>query len=170
MPPLVFSVALLMTILSIPGVLSLYNTVSLLVIAEVVVFLPYALRIVGSSIVSVSDELFEASATSGAGMFRTLRSIVAPIVGPSLINAGAIAFILSLRELGAVILIVPLNFSLMPNQIFSIWETGDFGEVNAFNVISILAMLIVLLIGLAIFGLLARGYGRFRFGHHSGAL
>ncbi len=170
MPPLVFSVALLMTVLTIPGVLSLYNTVTLLVIAEVVVFLPYALRIVSSSMVSIGDELFEASAASGAGMFRTLRSIVVPIVGPSLINAGAITFILSLRELGAVILIVPLNFSVMPNQIFSIWQTGDFGEVNAFNVVSVIAMLVVLVIGLVIFGIAARGYGRFRIGHQSGAL
>jgi hypothetical protein len=58
----------------------------------------------------------------------------------------------------------------MPNQIFSIWETGDFGEVNAFNVISVLAMLIVLTIGFTIFRLVAHGYGRFRIGHDAGAL
>jgi iron(III) transport system permease protein len=166
-PPLVFSVALLLTVLTVPGVDRLYNTSYLLIIAEVVVFLPYGLRVISSTLVSIGDELLEASRASGAAMARTLRSIVVPVLAPALINAGAIVFVMSLRELGSVVLLVPPNMNLMPTQIFTIWGTGDFGAVSAFNVISVLSIMLVLGTGALIYRAMAHGISRFQIGRRT---
>lgn len=143
-PPLVFSVALLISFLSVPGMAQFYNTPMLLVLAMVVVFLPYALRVVSSAIISVDDELLEASASSGAGIMRTLGAIVMPLTATALTNAATIVLVLSFRELGAVALVVPPGMDLLPAQIFGLWQSGKYGSVYALNVLTFLFSVVAL--------------------------
>ncbi|MDE3100602.1 MAG: iron ABC transporter permease [Chloroflexota bacterium] len=145
-PPLVFSVALLITFLSVPGMSGLYNTVALLLLSMVVVFLPYALRVVSSAVIGIDDQLIEASASSGAGTLRTLRSIVLPLLATAITSAVVVVFVMSFRELGAVALVVPPDMPLLPVQIFGLWEGGLYGAVNAMNVVSFALVAAVLLL------------------------
>lgn len=155
-PPLVFSVIVLITFLSIPGMASFYNTIALLLVAEVIVFLPYGLRVISSSVISIDDQLIEASASSGASTLRTIRSIVLPLLGTALVNALTIVFILSIRELGAVALVVPPGMDLIPTQIFQLWQAGAYGAVNAFNIVFVMLSVVVLVATRGVAYLVAR--------------
>lgn len=161
-PPLIFSVALLITFLSVPGMVAFYNTVALLLLAMVVVFLPYALRVISSAVIGIDDQLIEASASSGAGTLRTLRSIVVPLLATAITNAAIIVFVLSFRELGAIALVVPPGMQLLPVQIFGLWQTGLYGAVNAMNVLSFLLVAVVLLLARGASLLVSRGATRLR--------
>jgi iron(III) transport system permease protein len=137
-PPLVFSVAILLTFLSIPGLQKLYNSLWLLLIVLVVVFLPFTLRVISSALVSIDDQLIEASAASGAKLWRTMRSIIVPLLGTALINGFGIVFILSFRELGGAALVTPPRQQLMMTQIFQLYDSGSYSAVYALNVLSFL--------------------------------
>ena len=136
-PPLVFSVALLITVLSIPGLRYLYNSWIPMVIASVVAFLPFALRIVSSGLIAVPRSMEEASASCGASPGRTLVLVTLPLIGKALIGAAILVFVYSLRELAAVALLVRPGTALIPTQIFQYLQTGQFNLANTLNVISI---------------------------------
>jgi iron(III) transport system permease protein len=159
-PPLVFSVAVLLTFLSIPGLQSFYDTSVLMLIALLVVFLPYSVRVMSSALISINDELLEASAASGAGMWGTIRRVLAPLLGPAFLNAAAIVFVLAFRELGAIALVVPPGKNLLTAHIFGLWNSGVYGSVYALNVVSFLITGVALtLLGVALL-LVRRGRGR----------
>lgn len=146
-PALVFSVALLMTFLTTPGLKLAYGTLLPLVLADAVAFLPFALRITAPAMVQIKDELVEASRTAGASQMRTIWAVVLPLMRVALINAVTLVFILSFRELGAIVMLVTPNLPLLPTHIFSEWQAGFVGPVAALNVISAVALAITLLVG-----------------------
>jgi iron(III) transport system permease protein len=144
-PPLVFSVALLITLVSVPGLAALYNGWIPMMVASAVAFLPFAVRTLSSALIALPNSLTEASLASGAGNVRTMRSITIPILGPAIAGAGLLVFMYSLRELAAVALLVRPGLSLVPTQIFGYLQTGQFPRANALNVVSL--VLPALLIG-----------------------
>ena len=115
MPALVYSVGLLLTVLSVPYLARIaYGSKGLMYVAEIVVFIPVTMRLISSALIQVSDELIEASRLSGASMARSVRLILAPIIRPALLYAGAVVFVLAYRELGAVVFLVAINTSILP--------------------------------------------------------
>ena len=154
-PPLVFSVAILLTFLSVPGLQKLYNSLWLLLIVLVVVFLPFTLRVISSALVSIDDQLIEASAASGAKLWQTMRSIIVPLLGTALVNAFGIVFILSFRELGGATLVTPPRQQLMMTQIFQLYDSGSYSAVYALNVLSFL----ITTVSLGVLLLLLRAIG-----------
>jgi iron(III) transport system permease protein len=151
-PAIVFSVALLVTFVSVPGVKLLYSTAVPLIVAEMIVFLPFALRILSSALIQIQNDLLEASSISGAGPLQTGRRILLPLMRPALLYAAAAVFVLSFRELSAVILLVTANTTLIPTATFSYWVTGNQGQVAALNIVSLLAPLAVVLVAFALAG------------------
>lgn len=146
-PPLILSMALLLTLLSIPGLVALYNSFALLVLVLTVVFLPFALRVVSTATIAIDDQLLEASASSGARVLRTTRSIVIPLMTTGLAGALAIAFVMSFRELGGVALIQPPTMPLLPVYIYTLFISGSPSQqVYALNIISSLIALVIPLV------------------------
>jgi iron(III) transport system permease protein len=150
LPPVVFSAALLITVLSVPGFVQLYGTIVPLVVADVVVTLPFAIRVITGALISIQGSLLEASAASGAGMFRTMRKILVPLLLPAATNAGVLVYVRSFLQLGAVVFLITPSFNLLPTTIFSLWGTGNYGMVSALNVVSVVLPMLVFLLALAI--------------------
>jgi iron(III) transport system permease protein len=146
-PAVVFSIALLTTFVSIPGLSSIYSSPIPLVLAQLVVCLPFALRIISSSMIQLHDEMVEASTTSGAGWGRTVRSVILPLLRRSIVFASLATFILAFREFGAVVLLVTANFSLLPTLTYSLWFDSMNGPVSALNMLALFTPIVVLLIG-----------------------
>jgi iron(III) transport system permease protein len=146
-PAVVFSIALLTTFVSIPGLSSIYSSPIPLVLAQLVVCLPFALRIISSSVIQLHDEMVEASAMSGAGWGRTVRSVILPLLRRSIVYAFLATFILAFREFGAVVLLVTANFSLLPTLTYSLWFDSMNGPVSALNMLALFTPIVVLLIG-----------------------
>lgn len=145
-PPLVFSVAAMITFLSIPAIKSVYNTLYLPVIVLVVVFLPFALRVIGPSVLSIDNSLLESSRSCGASTWRSVRTIILPLLGTVLAGAFTLVFIFSFEELGGIALITPANLQLLPTYIYNLWSDGHLPTLYALNIISLLATTLALVI------------------------
>ena len=145
-PPLVFSVAAMITFLSIPAIKAVYNTLYLPVIVLVVVFLPFALRIIGAAVIGIDNSLLESSRSCGASTWRSMRTIILPLLGTALAGAFTLVFIFSFEELGGIALITPPNLQLLPTYIYSLWADGHLPTVYALNIITLAATMLALVI------------------------
>lgn len=82
----------------IQGPVVLYGTIWLLVLAYSVAFLPIAIRNIGPLFQQVGKDMEEAASVAGAGWFRSLSKITAPLVMPGIASSGALLFMLIFRE------------------------------------------------------------------------
>ncbi len=105
-PSIVYGIALFWMFLIVPGFNKLYGTVIPLVISVTFVRLPFATRIISANLVQVSNELEEASQVAGARFSKTFFRISLPLIRQGLVNSFVFVLVDSLRELGAVIILV----------------------------------------------------------------
>ena len=154
-PALVYSIGLLLTVLSVPVLVkSIYGTPYLMYVAEIIVFLPITMRTLSSALIQVQDELLEASRLSGARFGRTVRAILLPILRPAILYTASVVFVYSYRELGAIIFLVPSNTSVVPNVSFTFYVSGGYPMLSALNIVALIIplVLICLFVGLARIG------------------
>jgi iron(III) transport system permease protein len=147
-PPLVYATFLLMSVLFIPGVVHAYNSIYPLIVADVVVLLPFSIRIISGAVLQLHDDLIEAPRVLGSGIARSVRTIILPLLRVSLLSSAVLIFALSFRELGAVVFLTGPNTVLLPTLIFQQWETGQqLGPVAALNILSVVVSAGALLLG-----------------------
>jgi sorbitol/mannitol transport system permease protein len=77
----------------------LLDNIWLLILFYTVMNLPIAIWMLRSFLAEVPIEMLEAAEVDGAGLIRTLRQIVAPVVMPGIAAAALICFIFSWNEL-----------------------------------------------------------------------
>ena len=106
-------------VLSIRYAPATYQTVVLLVIAYVAMFLPQALAATQAGLRQVGPSLEEASRSLGSGAFTTLRRITIPLVFRSLLAGGALVFLTVMKELPATLLLRPTGFETLAVRIWS---------------------------------------------------
>jgi iron(III) transport system permease protein len=148
-PGVVYGIALFWTFLLLPGVNLLYGTVWPLVISVLFIRLPVSTRIISGNMVQISNELEEASHVGGATFVRTFGKILVPLMKNGLINSFIYTFVESMRELGAVIILVTPQTAVFTTLILDYYNdnTLSFGIVAAASVMLtgiVVASLIVL--------------------------
>ncbi|MBI4257525.1 MAG: iron ABC transporter permease [Thaumarchaeota archaeon] len=121
-PGMIFSLALVWTALFIFR--PIYGTIGILVLAYIVVFLPYAMRALSNSMIQLHSELEEAARTSGATSLYTIFKITLPMIKPALINTLILVFIQSYRQLGAAAILVTPDTFVLPVVILHWWTSG----------------------------------------------
>jgi sorbitol/mannitol transport system permease protein len=77
----------------------LLDNIWLLIVLYTSMNLPIAVWMLRSFLAEVPVEILEAASVDGAGLVRTLRSVVAPVVMPGIASASLICFIFSWNEL-----------------------------------------------------------------------
>ena len=77
----------------------LLDNIVLLIVLYTAMNLPIAVWMMRSFLVEVPKEILETASMDGAGLTRTLRSVVAPIVSPGIAATALICFIFSWNEL-----------------------------------------------------------------------
>ncbi|MEV8373750.1 carbohydrate ABC transporter permease [Kribbella sp. NPDC056861] len=77
----------------------LLDNIWLLIVLYTSMNLPIAVWMLRSFLAEVPVEILEAAQVDGAGLLRTLRSVVAPVVMPGIASASLICFIFSWNEL-----------------------------------------------------------------------
>lgn len=85
--------------------INLANTLMILLIAYCIKYLSFAVRTVASSLEQLDDSLEEAGIMSGASWFKTLQTIIIPILKPSLIAGWFLIFMPTFSELTMSILL-----------------------------------------------------------------
>jgi sorbitol/mannitol transport system permease protein len=79
--------------------LGLLDNINYLLILYTAMNLPIAVWMMRSFLADIPVELFEAAAVDGAGLIRTLRSIIVPIISPGIAATALICFIFAWNEL-----------------------------------------------------------------------
>ena len=117
LPHLAVGLAFLVLALRVlPG---LYQSVPLLVIAYLAMFLPQALGATQTALRQVSPSLEEASRGLGRSGLATLTRVVLPIIGPGLAAGAALVFLTVMKELPATLLLRPTGFETLAVRIWS---------------------------------------------------
>lgn len=78
---------------------NLLDNIWLLIVLYTSMNLPIAVWMLRSFLAEVPVEMLEAAEVDGAGLFRTLKDVIAPVVMPGLASAALICFIFSWNEL-----------------------------------------------------------------------
>lgn len=92
----------------------LYGTIWIILIATVAKYLPYAQRSVSAGLFSISPELEESARLSGAGQFRAVRTVLLPLIMPSIIGGWLLMFIIISRELGMTLFLYTAGTETVP--------------------------------------------------------
>lgn len=96
----------------------LYQTVGLLLMAYVVLFLPQAVGTVRASLLQVPAHLEDASRGLGCGRCRTLFRVTLPLASPGLITGAALVFLTTVKELPATLLLGPVGHDTLATTVW----------------------------------------------------
>ena len=142
-PGLVIGVAYLWAWIGIPG--GLYGTIWILALAFIARFMPDTVKALSTSFLQIHRELEEAAWVCGAGMLRTIRTVVLPLASPGMIAAMTLLFVLAIRELGSSLFLYTSNTMVMSVLLLDYYEGGNLGKTAAFSLVQ--TVLLGVLIG-----------------------
>jgi iron(III) transport system permease protein len=142
-PHVIFAVGFLWTILLLP--LPIYNTLTALLLAFVILFLPLAFRTMSGIVVQLSPALEEASRVSGAGWFTMFRTITVPLLGTGIVSTWALLFMISVREVSASVFLSGPDSQVLGPAILSFWDSGGMPRVSALAIIQAVIVLLALI-------------------------
>jgi putative spermidine/putrescine transport system permease protein len=153
MAPLVFP-----TIILGLALLLLYRTIGVsilpgLLIAHVVVCLPYAFRTILAALQSFDSALEEAGQSLGAGPVKSFLLITMPIIWPALLSGWLFAFIVSFGELNAALFLTGPGIVTLPIEIFSYLQfQGSQLVVAAASALQVMMIVLILVLAERIVG------------------
>ena len=124
------------------GVLSLYNTISLIGVAYFIKYLNFSVRALNSSMVQIDQSLLEAAQVSGAGFFKRLVTIWIPLLKPALISSWFLVFMPCVSELTMTILLTGPGLETLGTLLFQLQNYGDASGGGA----AVLGLLIITLV------------------------
>jgi iron(III) transport system permease protein len=137
-PGIVFGTGVFWTYLMTP----VYGTIWILVLAFVATYIPFAYRMVDTSLIQIDKSLEEASTISGASHWRTASRITLRLVTPGVLSAWILVFIFSVREVSAAIMLAsPTNTVL---SVMS-WDYLEFGNVQNAAIVGLLQTALLIL-------------------------
>ncbi len=96
-----------------------YQTLIMLIIVYLAMFLPLSLASVEAGMRRVGPGLEEVSRSLGVGSWGTMRRVTLPIVRRSMLAGAALVFLSVMKELPATLLLRPTGFDTLPVRIWS---------------------------------------------------
>ena len=141
-PSVIIGASVLFAYLMLP--IPAYNTIWILLIAYVTLYLPYGMRFATSGITQIHKELEEAAAVSGAGVLQMFTRVLLPLLAPIIIAAWLYVFVLAVRELSASVFLVGPGTHVLGTISLTMWEEGgSYGAVCALGVIQITPLIVI---------------------------
>ncbi len=141
-PNIVLAVGLVL-VLSAFGVLDTYVGI---VIAHIGITIPYTVRTVTMSLMSVDRRVEEAALVHGASPLRVFWRVTLPLIRPGVIAGGVIAFLISFDETTISLFIVSIRASTLPTEIYRYLEISTDPQIAALSVILILISVAVVVV------------------------
>jgi iron(III) transport system permease protein len=124
----------------------LYQTIGIIIIANVVNRLSYVTRITNAALLQVGKELEESAQVCGARRFGTIWWVIAPLVRPSLVFGGLWTGLLVFREISMPLMLSGPNNQVLAVRIWAKWESGALNEASALGVVMVLVMSVIILV------------------------
>lgn len=113
-PAIVYGVAMLMIL----GPLKLTRTVAGLIVAHLVVTLPYTVRTVSATLHGVDKALEESAQILGANRWRTFWYVTLPLLRPGMIAGATFSLIISFDEFTVSLFLTGPDLMTLPLQIY----------------------------------------------------
>lgn len=138
LPAIVLIIGIMLFWNRIYGILPLYNTLGIMILAYVVLYLPFTVQYVTSSFIQINDNLIQAGRTFGANSGYIFRRITLPMISRGVINGWMMTFIIAFRELVTASLIAPPNTLVVSTYIMREFEQGSVSLGMAMAVLCVL--------------------------------
>jgi putative spermidine/putrescine transport system permease protein len=124
-----------------------------LVLAHVVLCIPYAVRTIMVSLTTVDASSEDAARVLGASNFTTFRRVTLPLIRPGIIAGGVLAFLVSFDEAIVSLFLSGFAVTPLPVALLDHMETQAGPEVAALSVLLILFSLAIVLVIERVLGL-----------------
>lgn len=111
-----------------------------IVVALLLVTLPFVVRAVQPVLLELDAEMEQAAASLGAGRFTIFRRIIFPNIIPALLGGSGLAFARALGEFGSLVLIagnIPFDTQVSSLYIINLIEQNDLGTPVAAAAVSV---------------------------------
>ena len=118
----------------------------MMVLAYVVLYLPYTIQYLGSAFTQISDSLLEAGRVFGASPRTLFLKITLPLISKGIFSGWAMTFIIAFRELVTASLVAPPNQLVISTFITREFEQGSVSVGMAMAVLCVLFTTTVLLL------------------------
>jgi iron(III) transport system permease protein len=140
-PSIVFSVAMwLLALFVLSNVVPIYGTIWILVLVYVVAMLSYGTRMTNGALIQIHRELEEAATMSGAGPAGIMRSVLIPLLRPTLAYAWIWIALLSYRELTLPVLLATHHNQPLAVIVWSLVQSSSYGAGSLVAVLMLILM------------------------------
>jgi putative spermidine/putrescine transport system permease protein len=142
LPSIVLGLALLIIFVS----LRLIGQWPGLILAHLLITLPYAIRVLGTALATLPPAVEDAAASLGAPPSAVFRRVTLPLMARGVVAAGAIVFLVSFDEVVITLFIVGPQLNTLPVALYHYVERRTDPQVAAISVLLILFTLILVLV------------------------
>jgi sulfate/thiosulfate transport system permease protein len=120
-----------------------------IIVALTFIGLPFVVRTIQPVLQDLDPELEEASASLGAGRWKTFTAVIFPHLSPALLTGFALAFARALGEYGSVVFIsgnMPMKTEIAPLLIMTKLEQYDYPGATAIALVMLIVSFVLLLL------------------------
>ncbi len=117
----------------------LYQTVALLVLAYMIIFLPTALGSATAVLRQTSPHLEEAARSLGSGPRQVLLRVTLPLIWPGVLAGAALVFLLTMEELPATLVLRPAGLDTLATATWSAASQALLAQAAVSSLLLILA-------------------------------
>ena len=146
LPSIVLVIGIMLFWNALYKVIPLYNTIGIMVLAYVVLYLPYTVQYVTSAFTQINESLQEAGRTFGGTPCYVFRRITLPMISKGIFAGWTMIFIIAFRELVTASLIAPPNTLVVSTYINREFEQGSVSLGMAMAVLCVLITTAALLV------------------------
>ena len=146
LPSIVLVIGIMLFWNAIYKVIPLYNTIGIMVLTYVVLYLPYTVQFVTSAFTQINESLLEAGRTFGGTPSYVFRRVTLPMISRGIFAGWMMIFIIAFRELVTASLIAPPNTLVVSTYINREFEQGSVSLGMAMAVLCVLITTTALLI------------------------
>lgn len=146
LPSIVLVIGLMLFWNAIYKVIPLYNIIGIMVLAYVVLYLPYTVQYVTSAFTQINESLLEAGRTFGGTPAYVFCRVTLPMISRGIFAGWMMIFIIAFRELVTASLIAPPNTLVVSTYINREFEQGSVSLGMAMAVLCVLITTTALLV------------------------
>lgn len=146
-PGLVISVAFILAFIKpLPGLgFSIYNTLTIILLAYVCAFFSIALKPVSAAYLQLDPALDEAARVAGAGFARRMIRITAPLIAPSAASGAILVFLTAYNEVTVSALLWSSGTETIGTTIFNYEDGGYTTLASAMATVTVIATIALML-------------------------
>lgn len=147
MAPLIFpAVVIGVALLQFYMLVGLRGSFTALILAHVVITVPYVIRTVLASLEGVDPSVEDAARCLGASPRVAFTRVTLPLIRPGLVAGGLFSFIVSFDNVPVTIFLLSVRQTTLPVKIFTAIEHGVDPTVAAVSTLMIIATALVLIV------------------------